>query len=408
MTALRHEDADPGTAAAADRARGRAARRSEAQRPGRRVVERAQAPARSRAAAPGSAGRGRRAPAPGRRRRGSDEHGDVRGSSVVVLDRRDGLHGLARIARLRDERDDAEREEQRRQCRPRPGRRHDLGARAAAEAVGGPQAVRQKSGPDGCAAAEPRAVVAAVAEVVDRCPAGSRLAGRGARRSCGSLRGGLASGRHRADGAPGSSRKRSSRRLPSLLDADERAGRGRRPRRARCRSVVALAELDEDVRGRRLRTGGRRRPVARPAAGAVLDLDDERRRCCCVNVSSGADAQQVAGVDGHAGRSQTRSISPSRCAGHDDGDAELGAGPLDQLEHLVAAGRVEAVGRLVEEQQPRVVDERLGQLDALLHARRVAADRAGSAPRRGPTWRSTSAVRSRAAAAAGRTCGPCG
>ena len=44
-------------------------------------------------------------------------------------------------------------------------------------------------------------------------------------------------------------------------------------------------------------------------------------------------------------------------------------------EHLVAAERVEAVGRLVEQHQLRVVDEGLGQLDALPHAGGVAADR---------------------------------
>ena len=60
----------------------------------------------------------------------------------------------------------------------------------------------------------------------------------------------------------------------------------------------------------------------------------------------------------------------------DDGDPELGAGPVDELEHLVAAGRVEAVRRLVEQEQTWVVDERLGELDPLLHAGRVAADRA--------------------------------
>ena len=59
----------------------------------------------------------------------------------------------------------------------------------------------------------------------------------------------------------------------------------------------------------------------------------------------------------------------------DDRDPELGAGPPDEREHLVAPARVEAVGRLVEEQQPRIVDERLGELHALLHAGRVAADR---------------------------------
>jgi hypothetical protein len=61
-------------------------------------------------------------------------------------------------------------------------------------------------------------------------------------------------------------------------------------------------------------------------------------------------------------------------AGHDDGDAELRARPPDERQHLVTAGRVEAVGRLVEEEQPRIVDERLGELDPLLHPGRVAAD----------------------------------
>ena len=46
----------------------------------------------------------------------------------------------------------------------------------------------------------------------------------------------------------------------------------------------------------------------------------------------------------------------------------------DELEHLLAALRVHAVGRLVEEQQIRVVHQGLGQLDALLHARRVGLD----------------------------------
>jgi hypothetical protein len=46
----------------------------------------------------------------------------------------------------------------------------------------------------------------------------------------------------------------------------------------------------------------------------------------------------------------------------------------DELEHLLAALRVHAVGRLVEEQQVGIVDERLCQLDALLHARRVRLD----------------------------------
>ena len=57
-----------------------------------------------------------------------------------------------------------------------------------------------------------------------------------------------------------------------------------------------------------------------------------------------------------------------------DRDAELLADPRDQLEHRVPARRVEAVGRLVEQQQPRVAREGLGELDPLLHAGGVGAD----------------------------------
>ena len=46
----------------------------------------------------------------------------------------------------------------------------------------------------------------------------------------------------------------------------------------------------------------------------------------------------------------------------------------DQLEHLVAALRVHAVGRLVEEEQVGIVDQRLGQLDPLLHAGGIGLD----------------------------------
>ena len=62
--------------------------------------------------------------------------------------------------------------------------------------------------------------------------------------------------------------------------------------------------------------------------------------------------------------------------GDDDGDPEVGADAGDEAEHLVAARGVEPVRRLVEEDELGVVDERLRELDALLHARGVAADRA--------------------------------
>ena len=54
---------------------------------------------------------------------------------------------------------------------------------------------------------------------------------------------------------------------------------------------------------------------------------------------------------------------------HHHRDAKVRAGALDQIQHLVAAGWVQAGGRLVEEQQLGVVGEGLGEFDPLLHAR---------------------------------------
>ena len=62
--------------------------------------------------------------------------------------------------------------------------------------------------------------------------------------------------------------------------------------------------------------------------------------------------------------------------GDHDRDAELRPDPGDELEHGGTPGRVEPVGRLVEQQQPGVTDQRLGQLDPLLHAGGVGTDQA--------------------------------
>ena len=56
-------------------------------------------------------------------------------------------------------------------------------------------------------------------------------------------------------------------------------------------------------------------------------------------------------------------------------DPELGAAATDQLEHLVALDGIEAVGRLVEQHELRIVGDRLGELDALALAGRHRADR---------------------------------
>ena len=107
--------------------------------------------------------------------------------------------------------------------------------------------------------------------------------------------------------------------------------------------------------------------------GALLDLDGEhagalgeRRQRRRPDEASGIDRDEVI--------ADPLDLA-EQVAGDDDGDPELGAGPPDERQHLVASGRVEAVRRFIEQQQPRIVDERLGQLHALLHAGRIAADR---------------------------------
>ena len=58
----------------------------------------------------------------------------------------------------------------------------------------------------------------------------------------------------------------------------------------------------------------------------------------------------------------------------DDRDAELAAGTFDEREHFFAAFGIEAVGGLVEEEEFGIVDERLREFDALLHAGGVGPD----------------------------------
>jgi len=46
----------------------------------------------------------------------------------------------------------------------------------------------------------------------------------------------------------------------------------------------------------------------------------------------------------------------------------------DQPEHALAGDRIEPVGGLVEKDQLRTVDQRLGKLGSLPHAERIAVD----------------------------------
>ena len=223
---------------------------------------------------------------------------------------------------------------------------------------------------DGVAPAEPRAVVAAVAEVVDAarghrpaavargrgqrprltgrargtgprgcagCAGSGRAAGRGRRRRRGSRR--TASRRRGRSGSPGHRRRSGPARTRSPRSPSLAARRSRPSSTSTVRTPVSVGEL------------GQRR---RPEEPARVDRDEVV-----------ADLLDLA----------------EEVAGEDDRDPELVAGPPDELEHLVAAGGVEPVRGFVEEEQPRVVDERLGELDPLAHARSSSRRSAGSAPR---------------------------
>ena len=106
--------------------------------------------------------------------------------------------------------------------------------------------------------------------------------------------------------------------------------------------------------------------------------------------------------------SLTRSSSPSRWEVTTTAIPKSSPDPADQSQHVVAGGRVQAVGRLVQQHQGGVVDQRLGELGALLHARWSSRPWAGSAPR--PARRAAARRRSARArrCAAARTSAPGG
>ena len=159
--------------------------------------------------------------------------------------------------------------------------------------------------------------------------------------------------------------------VPALLDAGERQakiGRGVADQVVRPLVVEPNQHVVAVLADGQAGPGQARRQAVRP----LLDLDRQHARPLRERRER-RGPQQPAGVDRQQVVADALDLA-EQVRGHHDGDAELVAGPPDQLEHLVATGRIEAVRRLVEEEQPRVVDERLGQLDALLHAGRVAAD----------------------------------
>ena len=216
-------------------------------------------------------------------------------------------------------------------------------------------------------------------------PPGPRLAGVGRGRPCpgpGPPAGGAARARCGASGGGGgsrpatprgtASRKRSSRlwrRCSSRTSGSPSSGD--RVADDVVLPVLGHREQDGPSVGHGLeavRDEGRREGVL-----ALLDLHGEDAGPLGEGAERGGP-QQPPGIDRHEEVADALDLA-EQVAGDDDRDPELRAGPLDEREHLVATGRIEAVGRLVEQQQSRPVDERLGELDPLLHPGRIPADR---------------------------------
>ena len=217
----------------------------------------------------------------------------------------------------------------------------------AQRAQGAPARERQ----DGREGAAPLAVVAGVADVADLGVARRRAHSSASTRASSSV------------GPAG----RSSRRPTAASAAASRTPSSSASRSAPVDHEGAVARLrGEAPRAEARRGTRRRRRVTRtstsPRAGPPS------RRCARAVTRRPSRSTTTA--------SQVRVTSSSTWDDSSTRDAELAGEAAHQAEHLLAAGRVEAVRRLVEHHQLGRVDERLGQLGALLHAGREGADQA--------------------------------
>ena len=125
-------------------------------------------------------------------------------------------------------------------------------------------------------------------------------------------------------------------------------------------------------RGRQVRPVRRERlaqPVALRVAAQHLD---QQAAGVLREVGGGRRAQQPAAVEDDDVVADLLQLA-EQVRGDEHRDAEVATDALHEVEHVDAGRRVEAVGGLVEEDQPRVVHERLRELGALLHAGGVAA-----------------------------------
>ena len=147
------------------------------------------------------------------------------------------------------------------------------------------------------------------------------------------------------------------------------------------RTTLASAATWPTSTGVAARPAARRPPAAtaRPAAvraAASAALSSGRDRAC-VAVALGEQRLLVALGDDPAAADEDHLVGDQldlveQVAGEQHGAAAVGV-PLEQAAHPPDAGRVEAVGGLVEDQHRRVAEQGVGDAEPLPHAERVVA-----------------------------------
>ena len=182
-------------------------------------------------------------------------------------------------------------------------------------------------------------------------------------------------------------------------EVDDRRGSSRRPRSRRCRRARPGRGQADLLRPDRVRPGRARGSPRRPRPLSRLDVPTKpatnARRRPFVDVGRRADLLDPAAIEDREAVAHRERLL--LVVGHvDERDPDL---LLDRLEldlHLLAELQVEGAERFVEEQDPRPVDERPGEGDALALA---AGQLAGLARRRSPRGGPSRAPRRRAARA---------
>ena len=230
------------------------------------------------------------------------------------------------------------------------------------------------------------------------------------RRSCTQLLPGDDAERQRHAAAPPRASRTSSRTIDDegVLDGDARlaAARGWRSRAARATSRTSGLGIGAVARGHaqhravvrhlldaRLRAAQRRGGLGRARSTSSSATRRVARRS---TISRGrADVEQRAAEDERQPVAALRLVHVVRREQH---GRALGGEAVDLVPELAPAHRIDAGGRLVEEQQRRLVDRRAGERDPLLPAARQRAGELVAAiaePRRASTS-STRARRARA------------